>query len=167
MSAPLIRRAVPADLDAIDWLENNVFDGDKLSRRSLRHFITSATTILLVAPADERLDGYALIAFRRNSTVARLFSIAVAPHASGRGLGRRLLGACEDAARARGARMVRLEVRVDNPAAIRLYEAMGYREFDRVAEYYEDGAAAMRFEKPLPHDAGGEPTDRLDKPGGG
>jgi [ribosomal protein S18]-alanine N-acetyltransferase len=65
------------------------------------------------------------------------------------GLGRQLLAAVEALARRRGAAELRLEVRPDNLSALRLYEASGYRTFDRRSRYYEDGADALRMRKPL------------------
>ncbi|MBU2768120.1 hypothetical protein HAP94_18560 [Acidithiobacillus ferrivorans] len=56
---------------------------------------------------------------------------------------------------ASGRNRIRLEVREDNTAALRLYTSVGYRPFDRIASYYEaappqvDRTAAIRMEKPL------------------
>jgi ribosomal protein S18 acetylase RimI-like enzyme len=86
---------------------------------------------------------------RRCSTIARLYSIAVDPVARGSGLGAALLAAAERAARRRGVRRLRLEVRQDNPAAIALYETRGYRRIGARAAYYEDGADAWRYERAL------------------
>ena len=44
----------------------------------------------------------------------------------GRGVGGRLLAACMERAGARGITRIELEVRADNAAAIRLYEAAGF-----------------------------------------
>lgn len=44
---------------------------------------------------------------------------------------------------------MRLEAREDNFRALNLYERAGYVRFARVADYYEDGAAALRLEKAL------------------
>lgn len=146
---PLIRRGQARDLGAVHDLENATFSMDRLSRRSLRYFLQSPTASLLLAEEAQGLAAYALTAFRRGSDVARLYSIAVARQASGRGLGRLLLAASEADAAQRGATWMRLEVRPDNPAAIRLYQAMGYRQFGSIADYYEDDSLALRFEKPL------------------
>jgi ribosomal protein S18 acetylase RimI-like enzyme len=87
--------------------------------------------------------------FRKGSGIARLYSIAVDHAARGRGIGEALLRAVERGARARGCTRVRLEVRQDNPGAIALYEKLGYRRFGAYARFYEDGADAWRYEKPL------------------
>jgi [ribosomal protein S18]-alanine N-acetyltransferase len=128
-----------------------VFDRDELSRRSLRYYIGATTAVFLVAELETAIVGDAIVAFRRDSSVARLYSLAVAPSATGRGLGRALLRRCEREADARGSGKLRLEVRADNAAAIALYRSAGYHEFGRYDDYYEDGASALRFEKDLTH----------------
>ncbi|MBP1474912.1 GNAT family N-acetyltransferase [Frateuria sp. MAH-13] len=145
-----VRRAAPADLDALVALERCAFSGDRMSRAQYRRHLASPRAAVLVADTpDEGLLGSALVFFRAGSTLARLYSIATAPAARGRGLGGTLLAAAEDAARARGCRGMRLEVRMDNTAAMALYERAGYRRIGRYAGYYEDGADAWRYEKGL------------------
>jgi len=46
-------------------------------------------------------------------------------------------------------RAMRLEVHEHNTRAIGRYEKSGYRLFGRLHRYYDDGADALRFEKPL------------------
>ncbi len=151
----MVRPATAADLPAIEAIENAVFDGDRLSRRSLRYFLASDTAMMLVLAVQDHVLGYSLIAFRRGSKRARLYSIALSPDEHGRGLGRFLLRSSENAAKAHGAAFMRLEVRTDNASAIALYEKNCYRFFGRIEDYYEDGAAALRFEKALPRDGEG------------
>jgi ribosomal protein S18 acetylase RimI-like enzyme len=144
-----IRKAVPGDLDALDALEHRVFATDHLSRRSLRHFLSSPTAAVIVADHDGAVAGTAIVLFRPRSAVARLYSIAVAPHLGGRGVGSRLLERAEAIAIERGCGAMRLEVHQSNAAAISRYRKSGYREFGRYRRYYEDGGDALRFEKPL------------------
>lgn len=76
------------------------------------------------------LDKYA---FLRSSLetgpfpAARILSIAVDPAFRGRGLGSALLQAALASLAKRGARRVRLEVRPENAAAVRMYEKAGFR----------------------------------------
>ncbi len=53
--------------------------------------------------------------------------IVVAPEAEGRGVGRALMAAAEDWARARGYRLLSLHVFEDNARARALYERLGYQ----------------------------------------
>jgi len=96
--------------------------------------------LLVGAPFWERRK------FRR---IARLASIAVAPNRGGLGLGGKLLDAAEETARGHGCERLRLEVRADNGAGIRLYERRGYTRFAVRPDYYEDGMEAWRYERRL------------------
>jgi ribosomal protein S18 acetylase RimI-like enzyme len=144
-----VRRADLADLDALVELEQGSFTHDRLSRRQYRQHLGSSSARVLAARAEGCLVGAAVLFFRRGTQVARLYSLATAAASRGSGVGRRLLQAAEQAARQHGCRGLRLEVRTDNAAAIRLYESAGYARTGRRARYYEDGADAWRYEKPL------------------
>jgi ribosomal protein S18 acetylase RimI-like enzyme len=145
-----IRAAAPGDIDVLLDIENAVFPTDRIDRRAFRHAIRSPTIICLVASRRAEVLGYVTVERRRNSGTGRLTSIAVAPRAAGARVGHRLLAAAEKAARAATLSRLRLEVRADNARARRLYEQAGYRMLETVDDYYEDGAAALRYEKTLP-----------------
>ena len=147
VKAIYLRHATLADLAALEVLEQT-FPGDRLSRRGLRHLLTRANAAVLVAEQDTLL-GDAVVLFRKGSSRARLYSLVVAPEARGQGLGARLLDEVETEARARGCTELRLEVREDNDAAIRLYEQSGFAHVGRVDDYYDDHSAALRLGKSL------------------
>ncbi|MEZ5938936.1 MAG: GNAT family N-acetyltransferase [Hyphomonadaceae bacterium] len=145
-----IRDARPADAAEVERIETLSFEGDRLSRRSLLRHLASDTADVLIAALDGETAGYAMNFYRSTTPIARLYSIATYPHARGMGVAAALVEACERAARRRGCTVLRLEVREDNAGAIRLYERMGYVRFGRRESYYDDGAPAIRMEKPLP-----------------
>jgi ribosomal-protein-alanine acetyltransferase len=144
-----VRDATPADIDGLVALENRCFAADRLSRRSFTRLIGSPTAALRLVARTGRIAGYALLLFRAGSAAARLYSVAVEPDHRGTGLGLMLLADCEATARARGSRSLRLEVREDNAAAIRLYRRHGYEQIGRYPSYYADKTDALRFEKRL------------------
>ena len=144
-----LRPARAADLPALLALERRAFRGDRLSARQFRHHLENPGAWFAVAGPPGAPLGMALVFFRRGSTVARLYSIVVAPAARGRGLGLRLLRAAEAAARRRGCRELRLEVRADNAAALGLYAGAGYRRLARLPRYYEDGGDGWRHARRL------------------
>ena len=146
MTAFAVRRAVASDVDRLADIECASFATDRLTRASLARAVTSTASCLLVAVRGGAVVGYALVNFRSNSLKARLFSLAAAP-GTPKGCGRALLQAAEDECRARQRTSLRLEVRETNARAIDLYERSGYRRIGRYDPYYEDGAAALRFEK--------------------
>lgn len=148
-SGIVIREARPRDLDAIARLENESFEIDRVSRRSLREFLRAPHRPVIAATIDGELAGYALVSLRKHTRAVRIYSLAVGARFSRRGVGRALLQACEGYARRHRRAALTLEVRYDNKSAIALYESCGFRQFGEHADYYADGATALRYEKPL------------------
>jgi ribosomal protein S18 acetylase RimI-like enzyme len=157
----LLRAAECRDLDGLVKLEQESFRGDRLTRRQFRYMLARAQATLLVATAPDaatatpaQLLGYVLVLFNRATSVARLYSIAVAEAARGRGVGRALVAAAERATWDRERAYLRLEVRRDNIPSQRLFEGLGYRRFGVLSNYYDDHMEALRYEKQLsPHAA--------------
>ncbi len=147
MTDLLLRQATTADLDALVRLENLCFDEDRISRRSFRRFLEVPRDRLIVATLAGELVGYALVLMNAATRLARIYSIAVAPSARGRGAGEKLIRAAEQEAVEAGRIVMRLEVREDNQSAIGLYERLGYRQFGTYRDYYEDHGNALRFER--------------------
>lgn len=145
----MIRPARIDDLPALVDIENAVFAQDRISRRNFRRLLTRAHAVSLVDEDRDGLCGYITVLFRRGAVWGRLYSLAVLPRCRGRRLGEQLLAAAEEACRKRGCTSLRLEVHPDNAVAQRLYDTTGYRAFGRYPEFYEDGADALRLEKPL------------------
>ncbi|MBY0422637.1 MAG: GNAT family N-acetyltransferase [Parvularculaceae bacterium] len=81
-----IRPARPADLDAIDAIETASFAGDRFPRRNLARLLRRPTARALVAILGAEPVGYVLLLFRNGATCARLYSLATAPAARGRGV---------------------------------------------------------------------------------
>ncbi len=148
----MIREANYSDLDELSRIENLSFQTDKLSRRSLGHLLKSGSASTLLDEENGTVRGYALILYRKSTSLARLYSIVVDPDFRGLGIGLNLLEAAEKDALKNDCVTMRLEVRADNDAAIKLYQHHGYRRFGVVPDYYEDHAEALRFDKSLvPH----------------
>jgi ribosomal protein S18 acetylase RimI-like enzyme len=110
-------------------------------------------------PADLTLPrGEALIAYLGEEPVgcgairlhpdgiAEIKRVWVAPHVRGVGVGGRLLAELESRARARGARLARLDTNRALTAAIAMYRRAGYRE---VAPFNDERYAHHWFEKRL------------------
>ena len=142
-----LRNALESDVDALFALEEQSFSGDRLSRRRLRHWVRADNRVFLVAEAKEGLLGYALVLLRRGTRLARLYSLAVGPGGRGRGIGKALLSAAEDASSRSGRLYMRLEVAEANTPAISLYRQLGYRTFGSYTNYYEDSGNALRMQK--------------------
>ena len=145
----MIRTATLEDLAALVALEERCFEGDRISRRQFRHLLTRGNSSVLILEREGEVAGDVVVLYSRATSVARLYSLAVDPARRGQRIGRELVLAAEKAAWENQRAYLRLEVRQDNRAAIRLYEGLEYRRFGEVADYYADHAAAWRYEKAL------------------
>ncbi|MCM8529141.1 MAG: GNAT family N-acetyltransferase/peptidase C39 family protein [Lentisphaeraceae bacterium] len=142
-----IRKATKEDLPLLDSLEKKCFSSDLLSRRSFKNFVDSKTARLFVAANDTEIAAYILLLFKKGSSLSRLYSLAVHPDYRKLGLAGKLLDYIEEVAQKKKAVYIRLEVSVENKGAIKLYESKGYTVNSRKEDYYEDGTAALIYQK--------------------
>jgi ribosomal-protein-alanine N-acetyltransferase len=139
-----VRPAKHRDDAAILTLEE-LFPSDRMSLRSVRHFLKSPSARTWVAELEGAVVGNLILLTRRNSCVARIYSVVVAPQARGRSFGERMVRAAQTEALKLGLKQIKLEVRVDNAAARALYAKLGYVESEALPGYYEDGADGLRL----------------------
>ncbi len=144
-----IRVAQIKDMIEVERIERSCFEGDLLNRRSLRHLLIRGHCSFFVAIQNHAVIGYAVTLFRRRSTLARIYSIAVLNSYRGRCIAGRLLDVAETEAQSRGCTAMRLEVRIDNAQALGLYQGRGYHRLGIKQNYYEDGQVAECLEKGL------------------
>jgi ribosomal-protein-alanine N-acetyltransferase len=157
----VLRVAGPGDVDAIMALETATFENDAWSRAMMLgdlsqpycHYLvaTAAGDAPAVSGAAPALAGYAGLMSPRGGADADIQTIAVAPDARRRGLGRTLMTALIAEAVARGARRVFLEVRADNPGAQTLYDSLGFLPIGLRRGYYQPDdvdAVVMRLDLP-------------------
>ncbi|RCK52421.1 GCN5 family acetyltransferase [Thalassospira profundimaris] len=149
MIDPVLRLATDADLAALVRIEKTCFDQDRMTRRTMRHFMTSTTARFWVAVCDDAVIGYVVVIHRSNTALARLYSMAVEPAFQRAGIGQMLLRRAEETTLDFGAPILRLEVHPQNGAAISLYRKNGYQEFALYPDYYPDHSPALRMEKVL------------------
>lgn len=154
-----LRAATPADIDGIMAIENASFPTDAWSAESMAAELASPHNRYLVDEAEGVIVGYGGVRALQGGADADIQTIAFDSAHRGRGLGRALLRALLDAASARGAREVFLEVRADNPGAHGLYVSEGFEEIARRPRYYQpDDVDAIVMKLDLRRRGGG-PND--------
>ncbi len=128
------RPATAADIPAVAAIERDVFS-DPWSARSLADALARPETVFLALDGEDgRVAGYAIGRAVRNE--GEVLNLAVRAEARRHGGGGHLLSALLGGLKRRGARRVFLEVRSSNEAAVRLYEAAGFRRIGRRPAYY-------------------------------
>lgn len=146
---PHIRLANNRDLDSLVSLENEVFRLDRFSRENIEYLVSEAHATVLIMELDNQVVGAAYLLWRNNLRLGRLYNIAISPKIQGKGLGTRLLKACELEAAWRYCDTFSLEVRSDNEKAIAFYKKHGFKIDGNLPDYYEDGAPGFKMTKPL------------------
>jgi ribosomal-protein-alanine N-acetyltransferase len=149
-----IRPATPDDLDVIEALEKRIFT-TPWSREALRPELEARPDRMgLLAVVDDRPIGYALVWVVADEL--HLVTLGVERAYRRRGVARALLRALTMAQRAQRARLLTLEVRASNRAALAFYRSEGFREVALRLRYYPDNKEdAVVMLKELP----GDPND--------
>ena len=131
------------DVDQVALLERELFAHDPWSVEQFWGELARVPESRWYAVHEDAdgIDGY--VGLYTVPPEADVQTIAVAPRAQGRGLGRLLLDALATEARRRGCAQLFLEVRVDNAPAIALYERSGFTREGRRTDYYGAGLDAL------------------------
>jgi ribosomal protein S18 acetylase RimI-like enzyme len=141
----MIREATLADLESILLIEQQ-FGEEAFSKRSLRRLVLGGS-ILVIDEGDIR--GYASVLLRSNSSIARLYSIAIAEQYHRMGYGKALLESALKRARDSQKASLVLEVSTLNTGAIAFYELSGFVPVTVIPDYYLNGSSAIRMQKKL------------------
>lgn len=149
MTAFQIRKASLPDLPALMEIEAASFPTDRISRRQMRYLVVKAKGATFIAEAEGLVAGYATVLLPERPRPARLYSIAVDETFRGRGIGAALVEAVLRAAALAGHASIRLEVRANAQATVRLYRSHGFSEIARLPHYYADREDAVRMAKDL------------------
>ncbi len=88
----VIRKTRISDLDGIVALENRSFKFDLFTRQQYHYLIARANATAFVLLVGKTIAGSAIILWRKGSTKAHLYTIAVDPRFQGRGLGSQIVG---------------------------------------------------------------------------
>jgi len=131
-----LRRATPADLDAIERLENEIFSLAWSRSSLLAELEGRPGRIALLAEVDGQPGGFAF--GWRVADELHVVTVAVAEWARRRGVGRALLRGLFEAPESRGAALATLEVRTGNEPAKALYREFGFTDVALRPRYYPD-----------------------------
>ncbi|HZS10206.1 MAG TPA: N-acetyltransferase [Blastocatellia bacterium] len=129
-----------ADVGELWELDLRCFvDGEAYERETFRYLLSNPQTISRQVRDEYAQMSAFVIGVIEADGVGHITTIGVAPECRRRGLARLLMHEVELGFLERGVTTVRLEVRVSNLAAQRLYEQIGYVVVQRMERYYSNG----------------------------
>ncbi|HNX18080.1 MAG TPA: ribosomal protein S18-alanine N-acetyltransferase [Methanoregula sp.] len=140
---PVIRRAGPADVDAIYTIEREAFveAWDKVTfTESLSYYPTT----FFVAMLDGQVTGFIIGALEDTgeNIYGHICNFAVSSQFRKHGIGRRLVLRLEHQFALELATASQLEVRPSNTLARKFYQKLGYQDVFLVGSYYANGEDA-------------------------
>lgn len=144
----IVREAKEEDLETMMSLEKASFPKYPYSFEVFEELLMRCPKYFLIAEYKGRISGY-VCGRLVGKSLGVVVSIAVEPELRRRGIGRILMLELESRFRENHVKTVRLEVGVDNDAAIRLYESLGYETAGLRKRYYPDGSDALIMVKNL------------------
>ncbi len=124
----------PRDADAVATLHAQGFYRGWPREDIASYLMDSETPTLVVADKKRKVLGFAML--RLLGDDAELMTIAVDQKMRGKGLGKALLEACFADLMTSSAKRMILEVAADNPAAIHLYNKLGFKQIGERPNYY-------------------------------
>ena len=142
------REANAFDLPVFVSLDKELFPYSPWSASQYKEEFSAPTRHFVVA-VDESQDiiGYAGV-FAPGQAEADILTVGVVPEHRGKGIAKALMALITNWAKAQGSIAMMLEVKIDNPEAIGLYESLGYSKLNVRKDYFGAGldAQVMRLE---------------------
>ncbi len=125
-------------LDQLFRIEEKCFDQEAFSKRQISYLLTDYNSIALVAKANVNLAGFIIVQVEveENTEFGHIITINVAPNFRRQKIATKMLHEIESILKQKGINEVRLEVREDNHAAIKLYQTLGYQTVGKLERYY-------------------------------
>ena len=106
------------------------------SEKSIREELNNEWALWFVAMEGETLLGY--IGVQWGLDGGDIMTIATAPEYRGKGIARKLIETVLTIFQEKSLQYLTLEVRPSNTSALKLYEALGFREVGRRKKYYRE-----------------------------
>ena len=142
----------PADFDDLYAIEEVCFQHpQRFTRRYMRQLIALPNSATWIAEQNPTMAGFAIVEWAEQSSgvVAYIATIEVLPKFRTQGVGAELLRRIEGSANAERAIAIWLHVDIENAAAIRLYERLGYQNSGRAEHFYARNRPAAIYVKHL------------------
>lgn len=125
-------------------LYQGIFPKKNITEKKVSDIFKNEPATVFIAELSEKFAGF--IYFLTILDEIEIIDVGVDPDFRKQGIGKKLLQYMFDHALKKNIRRILLEVRADNPAAIHLYESLGFTFIRARSNYYDDGCAARVYE---------------------
>lgn len=143
----MIRKATVEDLDVLLKLEELCFQFGRYSKEHIEWFLKGPNEGAFLYLDDDGPIASVMLSVR--NPLGRVVSLGVHPYRRNEGVARELMKTAEEWFHESGARVVDLEVGVDNSEALNLYSSLGYQVVRTLKNYYRGKGDAYLMRKEL------------------
>lgn len=151
MQSTTIEVATPRNIDEMLKIERECFTAEAYTRRQILGLLQSRNALALMVEVNGEASGFiiALVETDEEHKMGHIVTIDVMVKYRRKGLASALLRKMEKMLFEKGVEAIYLEVRVDNQAALKLYETQGYVKAELLEHYYPSGTHGLRLVKRL------------------
>ena len=125
-------------LDELFRIEEDCFDQEAFTKQQIAYLLSDFNTVALIAKTNVDIAGFVIaqIEVEENAEYGHIVTINVAPKFRRKGVATKLLQEIENFLKQRSINQIRLEVREDNNAALKLYNKLDYKTQGKLDRYY-------------------------------
>ena len=137
-------------LDEVCRLNRRCFPlGDSYTRHTFNFLLSEPNGLAMcILTPNEKIVAF-IVTMVNEDGAGHITTLGVAPEHRRRGLAQRLLARAEESLKKRNINLIRLEVRVNNVEAQKLYKDLGYAAVQRLSHYYVNGDDGFLMVKSL------------------
>lgn len=147
MVVPSFSRIEPQDLDEIYAIEIECFGNESFSLLEYRRLLSNYNSIPIKAIVKESIIGFVIGVYQMSNRSCTVVTINVKPRFRKKGVGFELMKSLEKGLERLNCSEVILQTRVNNTAALNLFDKLGFSKTSRLLNYYPNGTDGFEMKK--------------------
>ncbi|MEK0325007.1 MAG: GNAT family N-acetyltransferase [Nitrosopumilus sp.] len=147
MVVPSFSSIEPQDLDEIYAIEIECFGNESFSLLEYRRLLSNHNSIPIKAIVKESIIGFVIGVYQMSIRSCTVVTINVKPRFRKKGVGFELMKSLEKGLERLKCGEVILQTRVNNTAALNLFDKLGFSKTSRLLNYYPNGTDGFEMKK--------------------
>ena len=147
MAVPSFSSIEPQDLEELYAIELECFGNESFSYLEYRRLLSSHYSIPIKAVIKKRIIGFVIGMHQMSNRSCTIVTINVKPRFRKKGVGFELMKSLEKGLETLNCREVTLQTRVNNTAALALFDKLGFSKTSRLLNYYPNRTDGFEMKK--------------------
>ena len=147
MVVPSFSSIEPQDLDEVYAIELECFGNEAFGFLEYRRLLSSHNSISIKAVLKKRIIGFVIGVYQMSNRICTIVTINVKPRFRKKGVGFELMKSLERGLERLNCSEVMLQTRVNNTAALNLFDKLGFSKTSRLVNYYPNRTDGFEMKK--------------------